>query len=55
MRDTGLIDKYTVRELLLEMETLTEIHYSGKYGLLFTEISKPQRQLMESLEINSQT
>jgi transposase len=32
MRETGLIDKYTVRELLLEMETLTLVHYSGKYG-----------------------
>lgn len=55
MRDTGLVDKYMVRELLLEMETLTEIRYSGKYGHLLTEISKPQRHIMESLEINTQT
>lgn len=51
MRETGLIDKYTVRELLLEMETLTLVHYSGKYGHILTEITKPQRQIMESLKI----
>lgn len=51
MRETGLIDKYTVRELLLEMETLALVHYSGKYGHILTEITKPQRQIMESLKI----
>lgn len=55
MRDTGLINKYTVRELLLEMETLTQIRYSGKYGHTLTEISKQQRQIMESLDVNLQT
>ncbi|HOQ51335.1 MAG TPA: hypothetical protein PK233_05815 [Candidatus Atribacteria bacterium] len=52
MRDTGLIEKYTVWELLLEMETLTQIRYSGKYGHILTEITKPQRQIMESLGID---
>ncbi|RJX26963.1 MAG: IS1634 family transposase [Dethiobacter sp.] len=51
MRDTGLIEKYTVRELLLEMETLTQVRYSGKYGHILTEITKLQRQIMESLKI----
>ena len=55
MRDTGLIDKYTVRELLLEMETLTQVRYSGKYGAILTEITKPQREIMESLEVNPKT
>ena len=55
MRDTGLIEKYTVRELLMEMETLTQIRYSGKYGNILTEITKPQRQIMEALEIKPQT
>ncbi len=45
MRDTGLTEKYTVRELLLEMETLTQIRYSGKYGHILTEITKSQHQL----------
>jgi transposase len=55
MRDTGLTEKYTVRELLLEMETLTQIRYSGKYGHILTEITKPQRQIMESLGIDPKT
>lgn len=55
MRDTGLIEKYTGRELLMEMETLTQIRYSGKYGNILTEITKPQRQIMEALEIKPQT
>jgi len=53
MRETGLIDKYTVRELLLEMETLTQVRYSGKYGQILTEITKPQRLIMESLKVTA--
>ncbi|WP_366934698.1 hypothetical protein [Mesotoga sp.] len=51
MRDTKLIEKYTVRELLLEMETLTLVRYSGKYGHILTEITKPQREILQSLKI----
>lgn len=53
MRETGLIDKYTFRELLLEMETLTQVRYSGKYGQILTEITKPQRLIMESLKVTA--
>ena len=52
LRNTGLIEKYTVRELLFEMETLTQVRYSGKYGHILTETTKPQRHIMESLEVN---
>jgi len=52
MRDAGLIEKYTVRELLLEMETLIQVRYSGKYGHILTEVTKPQRQIMKSLEVD---
>ncbi|KUK38761.1 MAG: Transposase IS4 family protein, partial [Synergistales bacterium 54_24] len=45
MRDAGLTEKYTVRELLLEMETLIQVRYSGKYGHILTEVTKPQRQI----------
>src|SRR5690554_5930990 len=55
MRRTGLIDKYTVRELLEEMETLVKIRYSGKYGHLLTETTKPQRQIIDTLGINLPT
>jgi hypothetical protein len=52
MRSTGLIEKYTVRELLREMETLSQIRYSGKYGHILTEITKPQRYILEALQVD---
>lgn len=55
MRDTGLIEKYTPRELLMEMETLTQIRYSGRYGQILTEITKPQKEILENLKVSVQT
>ena len=55
MRDRGLIEKYTPRELLMEMETLTQIRYSGRYGKILTEITKPQKEILESLNVPVQT
>jgi transposase len=52
MRKSDLIEKYTVQELLGEMETLTEIRYSSKYGHILTEITKPQRIILETLHID---
>ena len=51
MRESGLIEHYTVRELLREMDTLTRINYSGKYGHILTELTKPQRQILKALDI----
>lgn len=51
MRESGLIKQYTVRELLQEMETLTKIKYSGKYGHIITEMTKPQREILGCLNI----
>ena len=51
MRDTKLIEQYTVREMLREMETLTKVNYSGKYGHIMTELTKQQRQILNDLEI----
>ena len=45
LRSSGLIEKYTVRELLQEMKTLTKVKYSGKYGYILTEITKAQRDI----------
>ncbi len=53
MRKSKLIGKYTVRELLLEMDPLTKIRYSGKYGQILTEITKPQREILKLLNIES--
>ena len=50
-RVSGLIKKYTVRELLQEMETLTKIKYSGKYGYIITELTKQQKEILGCLNI----
>jgi len=52
MRKSGLVARYTVRGLLREMETLTKVKYSGKYGHILTELTKPQRELLEKLGID---
>lgn len=46
---------YTVKELLNEMDTLSKITYSGKYGSIISEPTKKQRIIIEalSLELNS--
>lgn len=51
MRRSDLIKQYTVRELLQEMETLTKVKYSGKYGHILTEMTKPQREILKGLNI----
>jgi transposase len=51
MRKVGLIQRYTVRELLQEMDTLTKVKYSGKYGHIFTEVTKSQREILKALNI----
>jgi len=51
LRASELIEKYTVRELLQEMKTLTKVKYSGKYGYILTEITKAQRNILKALGI----
>jgi transposase len=51
MRKSKLIEQYTVRELLEEMETLTKVKYSGKYGHILTEVTKAQRDILKALNI----
>jgi len=51
LRLTKLIEKYTVRELLREMETITKISYSGKYGSVITEITKEQMEILQAMKI----
>jgi transposase len=51
MRETSLIKDYTVRELLLEMETLTRIKYSGRYKSIVSEATKKQKHILETLGI----
>ena len=51
LRSSKLIEKYTVRELLQEMKTLTKVKYSGKYGHILTEVTKAQRDILNALDI----
>lgn len=55
MRKSRLIEQYTVRELLQEMETLTKVRYSEKYGHILTEMTKPQREILKELGITPPT
>lgn len=52
MRKTDLIDKYSVQELLGEMETITKIRFSGKYGQILTEVTKSQRAILDYLNVD---
>jgi len=52
MRENGLIERFTVRELLREMETLTRIKYSGKYGSILSEVTKTQKEILKALDIS---
>ena len=45
------LENYTVREVLEEMDTLTKITYSGRYGSIISEITKKQRIIMENFSI----
>jgi transposase len=51
MRKSQLIKNYTVRELLKEMETLTKITYTGRYGHILTEVTKTQQEILTKLNI----
>lgn len=46
-----MIEHYTVRELLQEMEGLTKRKYSGKRGQIIIEVAKAQQKILEALKI----
>jgi len=45
------LENYTVRELLEEVDTISKITYSGRYGSLISEVTKKQRIIMEAFSI----
>ncbi len=51
MKRSGLDKKYSAIDILLEMETLSEITYSGKYGKIYTEATKQQKEILSKLSI----
>ena len=48
---TEILRTISIDELLQEMDTLTKVKYSGKYGHILTEITKPQREILKDLNI----
>jgi hypothetical protein len=42
---------YTPKTLLLELDSLTSIHYAGKYKDRLTEVSKTQREILQAFGI----
>lgn len=53
--DVMLDEKFTVRQLLVDLETISEIRFSGRYGKLLTETTKAPRAMMESLGVPAET
>jgi transposase len=51
MRKADLLQRYTVYEMLQEMETLAKVTYTGKYGYVITELTKPQREILNAIGI----
>jgi transposase len=51
MRDKKLLEQYTVRELFEEMETLSKIRYSGKYGSVRSEATQHQLNVLKELGV----
>jgi len=51
IRSRKELENYTVRELIEEMDTLTKITYSGRYGSIISEITKKQRIIIEAFSI----
>jgi len=45
----------TVREVMEEMETLTKIKYSNRYGQIFTEITPLKRHIMKAFDLEIPT
>ena len=55
MRESTLSERYSPRLLLEEMESLTRIHYTGKYKDITSEVSKSQREILEAFSIDPNT
>lgn len=55
IRDRKLSDRFSPKLLLGEMESLTQIHYAGKYKDVCSEVSKAQREILEAFSIDLNT
>ncbi len=55
MREKDLSSRYSPKLLLGELESLTKIHYTGKYKDIVSEVSKAQREILEAFNIDPNT
>ena len=55
IRERALAERYSPKLLLGQMESLTRIHYTGKYNDILSEISKAQREILEAFAIDPNT
>jgi len=55
MHELKLDENFTMRQLLVDPETLSQIRFSGRYGKLLTETTKVQRAMMEGLGVLAET
>lgn len=54
-RDDKKLRNLTVREIMEEMETLSQITYSNRYGQLHTETNPMQRKIMDAFNLTIPT
>lgn len=55
LRERSLPERYSPKLMLEEMESLTRIHYTGKYKDITSEVSKAQRLILEAFSIDPNT
>ncbi len=53
LREHDLMNKFTVRGLMNELESLTAIQFSGKYGQMQSEMTKTQREILKTFAVIS--
>jgi len=52
LKEQGMMKKFTVHGLMNELESLTQIKFSGKYGQMHSEVTKAQREALEAFSIS---
>jgi len=55
LREKSLSGRYSPRLLLGELESLTRIHYHGKYRDITSEVTKSQREILEAFGLDPNT
>lgn len=55
LREQSLSSRYSARRLLGEMESLTRIHYQGKYRDITSEVTKSQREILTAFGLDPNT